>query len=567
MKKNFLFAMAMAAVFAGCSSDDDPVANAGGEVNGDKFISLSINLPTQNSTRAFDEDNDHLQDGLESEYSVKTAELYIFSGTELSSEFVSKLELSSSFTNNDDNPNQVTQTSTKVVKEVPSGVKAGYGMLVVLNNNGQLSDLTGKTLQNVLDMQSDNMPTNTTNGLFMTNAPLADAVGSDSWAGNIKLLVPITKVYESESAAQAGNADQIYVERAVAKVTMQQVASGQLETGSIEGNKVDWSITGWNLGNTNNTTYIVRNTLQDDMNDWAKLKSNAPSTSYRFIGTNKVTGSDYYRTYFAKDPNYDSDATGLINPTTLNVTFGDNNPIYCMENTFDVDRMINKNTTHAIISASLGDGKDLYVVNDEKNIIYNDINKVNAIVYNAIPKSVLAINLTGEVTLEDFTIEYIATADATHNLAVKSITLKDGSKSKYGDYGSGVNTALSSEITTINNNKVKISKYDDGVSYYAARIKHFDNETPWKDGENPTPSYENIYPNDKKDANYLGRYGVLRNNWYDLKVTKISLIGEPTIDGVKAEESDTDTDDELDAFISLQINILSWAKRTQDVEL
>ena len=137
MKKNFLFAMAMAAVFAGCSSDDDPVANAGGEVSGENFIALSINLPTQNSTRAFDEST-QLADGLETEYSVKEACLVIFDGTEAGSKVVETHDLSTSFSNNNDAPNHITQTSTKVVKKVAASVQPTYGMLVVLNNNDVL---------------------------------------------------------------------------------------------------------------------------------------------------------------------------------------------------------------------------------------------------------------------------------------------------------------------------------------------------------------------------------------------------------------------------------------------
>ncbi len=572
MKKNFLFAMAMAAVFAGCSSDDDPVANAGGEVSGENFIALSINLPTQNSTRAFDEST-QLADGLETEYSVKEACLVIFDGTEAGSKVVETHDLSTSFSNNNDAPNHITQTSTKVVKKVAASVQPTYGMLVVLNNNDVLdyTSMVGQTLTEVLALTSDDskiLTTMTDKGLFMTNAPLATAVGGASWSGDISLLVPITNVYPTETAAQAGTADQVYVERAVVKVTMQDGTAGNLTTGKIDGANVSYNISGWNLSNTNTTSYVVRNTLKSDMDTWAKYTSNGLTPeSYRFIGTTQVTGSAKYRTYFAKDPNYDTDAT-LNNVETFVDKFGDNNPLYCLENTFDVARMTNKNTTHVIIKATLGDGtKDLYVVNDEKSIIYDDITKVDAIVYNAIGSSILSTNLTGTVDVNDFDITYAASSDKTHNSEVSSIILKSTSTGEYSDGGTAVKTALASAIAAING-KVKISKYTGGASYYAARIKHFgDGETPWNTTETDKPASGNIYPSAKADANYLGRYGVLRNNWYDLKVTGIAMIGEPTIESVTDEEDDTDTDDELDSYIALQINILSWAKRTQDVEL
>ena len=82
----------------------------------------------------------------------------------------------------------------------------------------------------------------------------------------------------------------------------------------------------------------------------------------------------------------------------------------------------------------------------------------------------------------------------------------------------------------------------------------------------------NIYPGvngtptekEQCAANWLGRYGVLRNNWYDIKVNSIKYLGDPT---PKDFSGDPTTDDELDGYISAQIHILSWAKRTQAWDL
>lgn len=65
-----------------------------------------------------------------------------------------------------------------------------------------------------------------------------------------------------------------------------------------------------------------------------------------------------------------------------------------------------------------------------------------------------------------------------------------------------------------------------------------------------------------KDEKFLGRYGVLRNNWYDLGINSISGVGSPVIP--KAPDT---PDDELESFISVRINVLSWAKRTQREDL
>ena len=61
---------------------------------------------------------------------------------------------------------------------------------------------------------------------------------------------------------------------------------------------------------------------------------------------------------------------------------------------------------------------------------------------------------------------------------------------------------------------------------------------------------------------YLGRYGVVRNNWYDINVDGIAKLGYPSVPPVDGGE-----DDIVQNFISVKINILSWAKRTQGVTL
>ena len=81
---------------------------------------------------------------------------------------------------------------------------------------------------------------------------------------------------------------------------------------------------------------------------------------------------------------------------------------------------------------------------------------------------------------------------------------------------------------------------------------------------NGTTLTTNPSPND----NYLGRYGVLRNNWYQIEVTGIRQIGNPTV----INPSDPgvgggDPDDNVDNYLSVKIHITPWAVRTQKVEL
>ena len=90
-------------------------------------------------------------------------------------------------------------------------------------------------------------------------------------------------------------------------------------------------------------------------------------------------------------------------------------------------------------------------------------------------------------------------------------------------------------------------------------IRHFDeSQTPWNLASGQTESY----PTPNAEQNWLGRWGVLRNNWYQINVTGVSQIGYPEVPEVPGSY-----DDPVESWIAVQINVLSWAVRTQSAEL
>lgn len=115
-------------------------------------------------------------------------------------------------------------------------------------------------------------------------------------------------------------------------------------------------------------------------------------------------------------------------------------------------------------------------------------------------------------------------------------------------------TAINTQLGLNRDKKVGISTYADGESYYVARIKHFgDALTKWDSSMS--------YGTD--NLSFLGRYGVLRNNWYELTVNSVSGPGYPSVPEVKPETPD----DENDNYIKVSVKILKWAKRSQKVDL
>ena len=150
---------------------------------------------------------------------------------------------------------------------------------------------------------------------------------------------------------------------------------------------------------------------------------------------------------------------------------------------------------------------------------------------------------------------------------VDKVTINNGTtvelNSSSSDEELNVFKAVKSYFGTIN-------YFVKGIAYYQVLIQHFGNDlTPWNDGEgNPTSGgIAETYPVANRDANYLGRYGVLRNNWYNLTIKGVNAIGTPYIPDVTSDANKNNPDDQLKSYISVEINILSWAKRDQGVIL
>ena len=111
----------------------------------------------------------------------------------------------------------------------------------------------------------------------------------------------------------------------------------------------------------------------------------------------------------------------------------------------------------------------------------------------------------------------------------------------------------------------QVAVYTGGVVYYQVRIKHFgDDLTPWdSDGSvTATDNIEHTYGATNAAQNFLGRYGMVRNNWYEINIESFKRMGDNTFPTVDNNDTPDDQKDD-DKFMSVKINVLSWAKRSQ----
>lgn len=596
MKLNkFLLSAIAAASLTACSDSPEIVDNNKGHWNADGtgYVSLSISMPDNvGSKGSRATNNDDFVKGDDKEYAVKNATLVIFSGDtddEASMTIEAAYDLPLSFTTVGGNGDQIISKG-KLTKQIDKITKTYAKALVILNkptgfevvnNNTVKNDLQyngatykGKTFAEFQALKSE-LEVDVAKGFTMTNAPLTTAKSSSTTAPSsaaTTTLATINKENILPTAEEASNhpAADIYVERSVAKVTVDN-NTGTAPTITTNTN-IKYNIDGYVLDNTNSTSYIVRNA--DETSSWYNFKSKSTSVNgedqYRFIGVSSVDGTSVegkslYRTYWAKDPNYTNLAghtgqakVGLKTNTTYDTFTSIDKASYCRENTFDVKNQTQENTTRAILRVQMWTGEDgnkghtYYMYNDDATTFTDNLaNAANNIVNNL--AGVPSGTTVQKVELEDpvkgkAKIKYIKiNSDATE---VSTGNIFESLKNYFGD----------------------ITVYTKGYAYYPVLIKHFgDQLTPWnKEGDEKEwltqPSagdVNNIYPDDaRRDANYLGRYGVVRNNWYELSVNKVLRPGSPVINSPS-----TNPDDELNSYISVSINILSWAKRKQNVDL
>lgn len=578
MKIKHLFGLAViAAMTASCSSNEDlGTAGPGTGTNetGVGYATFTINLPSVSGTRAADAGGGAVVDpGTEDEYKVANATALIFQkygSDEGSYKFVESVDLpDANVAWNDDTEDGVTKSKKLVAKLTNVDTKNTYGVLILLNNKTASGDVKIKlptagqsyndwnnTAQtpNVADLAA-------TDNFYMANAPLNES-------GSVTTLVTIDKnnIYATQTEAESGTkAANVYVERGVAKMT---VATPGTITVKDKANptvttKSEVTFSNWALDITNQKTYAVHNI------DGLSTDFPAIWTTARFTGINK-------RVYWGKDPNYN--LAGLntadeANDTkrkeefnfitaTSEIDKDFTKPVYCLENTFNLANMCQGQTTRVIFKATYTPKNATGDSLAEKDGTFYTIGNMTTILKEADLKK--AVDTAATSVLPGCTVDYTnLKTEGSHVITLADIKDSTGTTLVAGkDYSGKTGTQI---VKAINDKlgltdgagrseaMVGINTYLNGVTYYIARVKHFGSLTPWNSGES--------YGTD--NGKYLGRYGMLRNNWYELTVGNVYGPGYPGVPPVDP----TLPDDENEKYLSVSVKILSWAKRSQNVDL
>lgn len=575
MKIKHYFGLAViAAMTASCSSNEDLGTAGPGTGNNEAgvgYATFTINLPSVSGTRAADAGGAEVAPGTEDEYKVANATALIFQkygADEGSYKFVESVDLpDANVAWNDDTEEGVTKSKKLVAKLTNVDTKNTYGVLILLNNktaSGEVKIKLPTVGQSYNDWNNTALTPKVTDlaatdNFYMANAPLNES-------GSVTTLVTIDKnnIYATQTEAESGTkAANVYVERGVAKMSI--AAPGTIKV-KDKATKVETKSTvdfsNWALDITNQKTYAVHN-IYGLSTDFSGIWTNA-----RFTGTNK-------RIYWGKDPNYDmtelnnADESGdtqrgkefnFIKATSeINKAFTES--AYCLENTFNLANMYQGQTTRVIFKAKYTPKDGTGELADKDGTFYTIGNMTTILNTDKLKSAVDAV--VTPVLPTGYTIDYTNfKKEGSHVITLEDIKDADGvtlvaDKDYSGKTGTQIVADINAKLGLKDGRdeaKVGINTYAKGATYYIARVKHFgDALTEWKSGENYGT----------ENGKYLGRYGMLRNNWYELKVGNVYGPGYPGVPPVDP----TQPDDENEKYLSVSVKILSWAKRSYTVDL
>ncbi|MCH5240469.1 MAG: Mfa1 fimbrilin C-terminal domain-containing protein [Muribaculaceae bacterium] len=544
--KLFKYGMSLAALALLASCANDNVTDPGDQTqvfpDGSMYAAFNIVLPVTNGNGARAVE---YQAGTAEEYAANTGMIYLFkAGTSAGEDnyvYVSEAPLSLGWNNGSDDIERVSTTATAKFTVAEMGALANeYYALVVLNKSTDFPEPKNSTNFGTWKKTAhSNVGTleGVATNFVMTNAPGSEEAINPAVVPNT--LVKIEKSSFKPSPNNLPVAASIYVQREVAKVEMVD-NTGENKTWAKFG--VDGTdgkdfirFDAWELDITNNSTYPVQVidgvTGIDGFTTWITDETNHSGANFY------ATGKTFNRVWWAIDPNYNGAVSGYGDAGTQNAVF----------TKISYDQVANKLS---------GDQKKLYDYARENTMEYNymNLNQTTSV-------WVKGTYFVGKAPEEGDGSSFVVYG--TYKAAVPASTLGAGQKgitlaALYE--GSAENLATAKAALGVTDDNTTVDYYHNGITYYRIPIRHFEDsesaalDESWK--TDTDAAYEKVH---------RGRFGLLRNNWYQITINSVSGLGEPTI----PDNPPTTPDDpkQENWYINASINILAWAKRAHGYDL
>lgn len=527
------------------------------------FARLNVNLPSVPTTRAYTADP-----GDNGEFKVGKTRIFLFEnekGADAKSEdeytYLYEAEPTDWLSDKNASGDEYQDYESFIIKlQGANKVYHDLYALVVLNGDNIPAPTKGRTFGaynaavSITNGNTSDYLGGTATGFFMANAANAAKAGTDK--PDPTVLVPLT-LYNSPDAAKAtGAGNTVFVERSAVKVT---VTKAQEAYPLKSDDKVTVTPLAWTLTNTNLKMYPFHKVTGLRTGD----------TSYKDIWTNnRFLGTDlggFRRTQWSMDPNYQtdltaedykqqfataSDVTRDFSTSATETSQAVYYPLYCAENTFDIAHMMKGQTTAVVVKAQITHTSDDVAANEDA------VAAKPRIATRATTPANNVFGVQGHVYSEGYLAQLVARTASTafgttvsaNNVYLTSLLGQEKDTLTAANF-KDITTPTAAQLKDLNIEIGPITGYEGGICYYIAYIRHFDNkETPWKSGD---PTYDGDDANEK----YLGRYGVVRNNWYDLTIQDFAYPGSPDIPTPNPEDPDDDH-----SVILLNVKVNPWAR-------
>lgn len=514
--RSFLLSVLAALMLAGCSEDAREDEIPGNVLVGKAYLSLSLQSRTSTLTRV----DVKTENGSAEESAVNDVTVLLFDEDEVCLDVVDFTGVKVG--NSDGGTSPIAEASDAQL--VPEKTKKVFVVLNSAKWTFTKEAVVGKawsTINTAIDAVIGDVAT--ASKFMMASA----GTKADGALTPVTVHKPTTytaeDVQKAKDAAKAAPAT-INVDRLSAKVQVSQASSFTQPAGS------NFTFNGWELSVTNKSVRLYSDLVTYDnatpgavyRQDKNYLKSEQPD------GANMDAAFNYLKNIDKIDD--DMPAVAQSNKASL----------YCLENTMEATAQQLGFTTKVVVKAQ-----------------YTP---------DGIAEKANYFSWKGKYyTLDELKAEYLKHSDGSGLKVDLPAFLKKAGVMSQAEFEQGqgkrdeIVAGLSDDGTSGNLNAktgilgrfCAVRYYHASVCYYDVLIRHDQNITT-------------------KMA--LGRYGVVRNNWYNIELNSVSGPGTPWIpdpsdpDPTNPTDPDTD-DDEADAYLSVKITINPWTYWTQGVDL
>ena len=526
--RSFLLSTLAVFIFAGCSSEDAREGNIpSGELNGKAYLSLSLQSHTS-TTRA---EGVVEKPGSSGESKAGTVRVLLFDEEDVCLDVVNFDGLTVGNSEGESGGTGTPEAAASEAQLVPEKTKKVFVVINPYTDGNKGWNLAAETVKgkpwSAINTAIEAVIANVaTNDNFMM-ASVGEGAGIEGALMGVTVHKPDGYTQDKIDAAKKEAKDhpaEISVDRLSAKV---ELAVKESFTTKPDG--ATFTFGGWELSVTNKSVKLYSELITYDnattgavyRRDKNYLKSEQPDISDNStMETNMDAAFNYLK-------NIDSDTDPIPE-----VKRDKGTSCYCLENTMDANAQQLGFTTKVVVKAtytpngltsnsSYFSWKGNYYTLDQLKAEYTKTGSGGL-------KTDLPIFLK-KAKLVDESADQSAIDNFITNLQSSGLTAKTGIIGRF----------------------CAVRYYHESVCYYDVLIRHDQNVT-------------------EKMA--LGRYGVVRNNWYHLDLQSVSGPGTPWIpdpsdpDPTNPTPPGTD-DDEADAYISVKITINPWTYWTQGVDL